>query len=286
MRLPNLIFVGAEKSGSTTIHRILSKHDDIFTIRKETEFFSFYKKNKKRHYYLSSLKEYKNLFSHSENYKYRLDVSTTYLHCPDAISNIKKLAGNVKIIICLRNPVERAYSRYWMSAKNNYNLINYSKKKFINYFFNHKTDIKWSNVRSRGLYSKSVNKFLKVFGEKNVLILFYDDLVKNNCNFFEKIFNFLKIKNIQIPKFNKYAESLYSRNKFIHYLFNKSININLPNNKLIFFLKTIYRRLRSSLLHSYPDMGNEERRIVLNFYLNDIKKLEKKLNKNLEIWKV
>ena len=38
MRLPNLIFVGAEKSGSTTIHRILSKHDDIFTIRKETEF--------------------------------------------------------------------------------------------------------------------------------------------------------------------------------------------------------------------------------------------------------
>ena len=47
MNLPNLIFVGAEKSGSTSIHRVLSKHRDIFAIRKETEFFSFYKKKKK-----------------------------------------------------------------------------------------------------------------------------------------------------------------------------------------------------------------------------------------------
>ncbi len=53
MKLPNLIFVGAEKAGSTTIHRVLSGHKDIHAIRKETEFFSFYKKKKKRDYYLN-----------------------------------------------------------------------------------------------------------------------------------------------------------------------------------------------------------------------------------------
>ena len=39
MSFPNVIFVGAEKSGSTTIHNILCEHEDIFAIQKETEFF-------------------------------------------------------------------------------------------------------------------------------------------------------------------------------------------------------------------------------------------------------
>ena len=48
MKFPNLLFVGAEKAGSTTIHRVLSEHKDIFVIRKETEFFSFCNKKKKK----------------------------------------------------------------------------------------------------------------------------------------------------------------------------------------------------------------------------------------------
>lgn len=284
MNLPNLIFVGAEKSGSTTIHRVLSKHSDIFAIRKETEFFSFYKKKKKRAYYFSSLKEYQKLFTNTKNFKYRLDVSTTYLHCPEAVKNIKTLTSDAKIIICLRNPVERAYSRYWMSAKNDYNLTNYNKKKFLNYFFNHKTDIKWSNVRERGLYSNSISKFLKVFGKKNVLVLFYDDLVKSELLFFKRIFNFLKIHNMDIPNY-KYAESMYSKNRIIHYLFNFSLKFSLPDNRMIFFLKSIYRVLRSFFLIKYPKMGSEERKIILSYYLDDISKLEKKLNKNLKFWK-
>ena len=46
-----------------------------------------------------------------------------------------KIAKDVKNLICLRNPIERAYSRYWMSAKNNFNLTQYSSQKFIDYFY-------------------------------------------------------------------------------------------------------------------------------------------------------
>ena len=49
--LPNVIFVGAEKSGSTTIHRVLSKHPDIFAIPKETEFFYFFTKRIKKKFF-------------------------------------------------------------------------------------------------------------------------------------------------------------------------------------------------------------------------------------------
>ena len=200
MSFPNVIFVGAEKSGSTTIHNILCEHEDIFAIQKETEFFSFFNKRKSKNYHINDIKKYQKLFDGSEKYKIKLDVSTTYLCSPDAIKNIKKYSKNCKIIICLRNPIDRAYSRYWMSAKNNHDLVNYSSKKFLKFFFEHNTDIYWSNVRIRGMYYKNVKSFIKEFGKSNVLILFYDDLKKNSNLFFKNIYDFfLKIKNNILP---------------------------------------------------------------------------------------
>lgn len=53
MNLPNVIFVGAEKSGSTLFYNILKNHKDVFAIQKETEFFSFINKEKPREYYFN-----------------------------------------------------------------------------------------------------------------------------------------------------------------------------------------------------------------------------------------
>ncbi len=191
----------------------------------------------------------------------------------------------MKIIICLRDPVDRSYSRYWMSAKRNFDLTNYSKEKFLNYFFSHKTDISWSNVRNRGLYSLAVNKFLKAFGKKQILILFYEDLLNNKSKFFEKIFDFLQIDSMTIPKFDRYAESLYSNNRIFHSFFNSFLGFKLPNNRLVYFFKFIFRKLRSLFLKKYPKIGEEEKAIILDYYLKDIKKLEKTLKTNLESWK-
>ena len=101
MTFPNVIFVGAEKSGSTTIHNILSDHKDVFSIRKETEFFSFYNKNKVRDYHINDISSYKKLFAESKNYKIKLDVSTTYLCSPYAINNIKDFVIIVKLLFVL-----------------------------------------------------------------------------------------------------------------------------------------------------------------------------------------
>ena len=102
MNLPNVIFVGAEKAGSTLFYNVLKSHRDVFTIQKETEFFSFLDNVKPRNYYINDINEYKCLFKYSDNFKVKLDVSTTYLCSPNAASNIKKLCPHAKIIICLR----------------------------------------------------------------------------------------------------------------------------------------------------------------------------------------
>ncbi len=285
MILPNLIYVGAEKSGSTSIHRVLSNHNEIFSIRKETEFFSFYNKQIKRDYHINCINKYSKLFSDSNNYKYRMDVSTTYLHHPNAIKNIKRFVKDVKILICLRNPIDRAYSRYWMSAKNNFELTKYSPKKFMEYFRNHQTDISWSNVRDRGFYSKRIKQIYKNFDKKNILVLFYEDLKNNEDNFFKQIYKFLKIKNPGLQKNKKFADSLYSENILLHRLFNLSLKKGLPDNKITRLFKIIYKTLRQRFLKQYPKMGDWEKSELLKFYLDDIEDLEKILKVNLKQWK-
>lgn len=284
MSFPNVIFVGAEKSGSTTIHNILCEHEDIFAIQKETEFFSFFNKRKSKNYHINDIKKYQKLFDGSEKYKIKLDVSTTYLCSPDAIKNIKKYSKNCKIIICLRNPIDRAYSRYWMSAKNNHDLVNYSSKKFLKFFFEHNTDIYWSNVRIRGMYYKNVKSFIKEFGKSNVLILFYDDLKKNSNLFFKNIYDFLKIKNNILPNKKIYADSLYAKNKFIHKVFNMYSD-KIPNNLFFNYLKNFYKLLRKKLLKKYPKIGNYEKKKITEYYIDDIVQLEKLLKTDLSKWK-
>ena len=284
MNFPNTIFIGAEKAGSTTIYNVLKEHKEIFAIQKETEFFSFYNKNLPRDYYINNLNQYLQLFQNSHKYKIKLDVSTTYLSSPDALINIKKFCPNAKIIICLRNPVDRAYSRYWMSAKEDFEKVNYTPEKFIKYFNEHHTDIPWSDVRNRGLYFENVKKYIKTFGKKNILILLYDDLKKNKQEFFSKIFNFLSLENISIEDNVVYADSLFSKNRLMHKIFNLSSNM-IPKNFIFNFFKKIFKKLRVFFLKKYPEIGVYEKKKIYKFYSKDIERLERLIKKNLRKWK-
>lgn len=142
----NLICLGVEKSGTTSLYNLLKNSKDVFAIRKETEFFTYFNKKKFKSYHLNDLIEYKKLINSYKNQKYILDVGTTYLPSPSVIHIIEKFTKNSKFIICLRNPAQRAYSRYWMAAQKNYDLTNYSYFKFENYFLNHRKNYseKWN----------------------------------------------------------------------------------------------------------------------------------------------
>ena len=156
-----MLFLSVQRSQDQPLFIIYCVNMKIFLLFKKRLNFSFFNKRKSKNYHINDIKKYQKLFDGSEKYKIKLDVSTTYLCSPDAIKNIKKYSKNCKIIICLRNPIDRAYSRYWMSAKNNHDLVNYSSKKFLKFFFEHNTDIYWSNVRIRGMYYKNVKSFIK-----------------------------------------------------------------------------------------------------------------------------
>ena len=116
MALPNLLIVGAAKSGTTSLHNYLNQHPEVFMCNPKEPHFLINKEIgvERIPIGISDFATYKNMFSEGEGCKYRGESSVMYLLFPEiVIPNIKQyLSSETKIIIMLRNPVERAYSGY------------------------------------------------------------------------------------------------------------------------------------------------------------------------------
>ena len=201
---PNLLIVGAAKSGTTSLHNYLKQHPDFFmSDHKEPHFLINNEIGVKRvHKAVTTLSDYQKMFEGSSEYKYRGESSVMYLPFPDiTIRNIKKyLYKDVKIIIMLRNPVERAFAGYLHNVRYNTSenlsfeeAIEKSEERYQK--TNDMTpDTRYLHV---GLYYNQVKKYMDEFG-KNVHVVIYDDYVSNINGSIKRVFDFLKVNNIEM----------------------------------------------------------------------------------------
>ena len=108
MSLPNFMCLGAAKSGKTTLYDILKQHPDIYLPSfKEPHFFDIHDN------YNNGIDWYmKNYYSKS-NFKAIGDFTPSYFFEKEAPKRIyDALSKDIKFIVILRHPVDRAYSHY------------------------------------------------------------------------------------------------------------------------------------------------------------------------------
>ena len=203
MAKPNLLIVGAAKSGTTSLHNYLNQHYDVFMCDpKEPHFLINNEIGTERiSVGVSEKIAYEKLFLDGENLKYRGESSVMYLMYPEiVIPKIKEYLGNdVKIIIMLRNPVERAYSGYQ-------HVKRYNIKEDISEFrdawdvseeryFSNPEMTPASRYKELGMYYKQVKSYLKNF---NVHVIIYEDYKVDIQNEMNKVFDFLEINRMEI----------------------------------------------------------------------------------------
>src|SRR5699024_6986823 len=104
--LPNFLVIGPGKSGTTWIYHALKDHPEIcLSSAKETLFFETQ--------FDRGIDWYTNFFSHCNGETNAVgEVSNTYIFCEGAPRRIKTINSEMKLITCLRNPVERTFSHY------------------------------------------------------------------------------------------------------------------------------------------------------------------------------
>ena len=113
---PNFFIVGGSKCGTTNISYYLNLHPKIFFSKlNEPYYFCQWDvpENYNRNSMITDMKKYLDLFKNVTTETIVGEASSPYLSCPHAASEIKKAFPNSKILISLRNPIERAHSAYF-----------------------------------------------------------------------------------------------------------------------------------------------------------------------------
>ena len=287
MNLPNLLIVGAAKSGTTSLHNYLKQHPDIFmSNHKEPHFLINNEIGVNRiPKGINNLQDYSNLFSNGASQKYRGESSAMYLQFPEiAIKNIDRyLDEDVKIIIMLRNPIERAFSGYQHVKR--YNLdedldfedaIEISEQRY----FTNNNITPASRYIHIGMYNEFVRKFKTKF-KTNVHIIIYKDFINNTNQELSRLFSFLGIKDVQID-FNK--QYMVGGWKWKNDLFRKIFMKRHFLKKFIPFKRLIRVAFKLFATDSVEKIDDTIREKLIGIYKDDIKNLSTFLNVDLNFW--
>jgi hypothetical protein len=310
---PNLFVVGAAKSGTTAIYNFLDQHPDIYmSPLKEPHFFcddirrenfsmqykrrtrfnidaylSKKKLSKKHIAYLNNTTHYLELFREHSDEKYLGEVSNGYLYSTVAAQNIYNFNPNAKIIMILRDPCERAFSH----CRQEY-IGNFSEKVKTRNFVKHIIDdynIKNDNwggdshtFVQLGLYYNQVKRYFDIFPKKNIQIMFYNDLKNNPKKFKNDLFSFLNVDNHKIDFTKKFNSSIIPKNFVIAFLFQILRNNGLIRNLFASKSKRFIKKLLFK--ENKEEIRSHDRKKILKFFINDIKKLELLINTDLKKW--
>lgn len=293
--LPNFLIVGATRAGTTSLYHYLSQHPDIFMSEiKEPCFFAFadehptFKKGKSS--FVTDYESYINLFKEGKDYKCRGEASTPYLYFYEkAINNIRKYIPeyeNLKIIIILRNPIERAYSQYMLLRKElreNLSFEDAIKVERLRIKENYHFDYFYI---SRGYYFKAVEAYLKNF--KNVRVYLFEDFKNDPEAIIKDIFKFLGVnENFKCDIKVKYNVSGIPKMKWVSLLLN-------TNNVMKNFVKRILPiPLRNNIKRSIiafnlkrPKMPDRAKKYLIDLYREDIINVSKLIHRDLSGWLV
>jgi hypothetical protein len=282
----DFFIVGAPKAGTTSLYKYLNQHQDVvMSSVKEPNYFSKEELESQDLYYASKNitdeKDYHSLFQANGEKKKLGEASVSYLFYPKVSKRIFTYNNDAKIIIILRNPVDRAYSHYKMDFR-----LGFVKRDFEDLVLNNNQEgsLFYQQYIDLGLYHLQVKSYIDEFGSTNVCVMFYEDLKKDRATFVNNIFSFLNLKSDSNINFNlKYNKSKLPSNNFMRYLYSISLVRKtasfLFNERLINFINKNFFR------ESNQEIESKVRHKLNQVFLNDIFMLEKLLNKDLSSWR-
>lgn len=246
-RTVDFMIIGVEKSGTTSVMNHLSKHPDIFIAQPEQH------PGKEMHYYnyhwTKGEKWYKSFF----NYKYKMvgEKNPNIIYLDYLYPYIQSINPCVKMILFLRNPIDRAYSAWHLFHVRNQTYIHNENRKTFEEMINDELEnrldeplnfyVSYDHLLQKGLYFQQLQKLYRYFPKQNVCIQFLHEIEKNPQKVYQDIFNFLDVPPFKSPSTIE--------------------------------LKGIYNTKQKN-----KDISPALRKKLINFYKEDTMKLEKMLN--------
>ncbi|MCK5758027.1 MAG: sulfotransferase [Clostridiales bacterium] len=286
MKYPNLFIAGAAKCGTTSLYNYLKEHPQIFGPElKEPrflaiEYMNMDNKGMRMKTAIKDEKSYIKLYEKGDGFKYRMDGTPAYMKYRGAAEKIKKISDDSKVIISIRNPVDRLISLYKMYWNKGYIETN-----FRDYFYKRKNR-ELSNGGA-SFYYNGIKNMYDSLGRDRVHVMVFEEWTKNTLKALSDVHEFLGLEHIPPSNSDKtyYSNRQMIKNRTIRHIQSGRIAkfiYPLLSKKMINYGK---RMLGAKKKYINSVVADELKTEILNHYMNDIEKTEDLTGLDLSSWK-
>ncbi|MDJ0555730.1 MAG: tetratricopeptide repeat protein [Microcoleaceae cyanobacterium MO_207.B10] len=214
-RRPNFIIIGAQKSGTTSLENYISQHPQVIpAIKKETHFW-YRDFNKGINWYLAHFPP----IPKSQNF-ITGEATPNYLEYYNSAKRIYDVFPDVKLLVILRNPVDRAVSQYyhWVRIKREKRSLEKAIDSELEMLLKNPDKPQgdsnyWQqepgNYIGRGIYVEFIKKWMEIFPRKQFIILKGEDLYEKPTMIMKQVFDFLGLPEYKLQNYRKFNAGYY-----------------------------------------------------------------------------
>lgn len=296
----DFLVVGASKSGTTTLHEALKKHPHIaLPTIKETNFFALSGQrvdfkgplddvtiNK---FSITNWGDYRAQFPTGKEGGLRGEVCPYYLFSPEAPGEIARYAPHARIIMVLRNPVDRAFSNYLHLVRDGRETLSFEEALAQEEY---RASQKWEwfwQIRNQGFYSSQVKRYLDNFPPEQVKVYIYERFFEDFESSLNDLLDFIGLAPMTTETYSRKQNVSGRPVPLIRPLYNLLMRPGRVNRMLRDTLPEGLRKRTSAAFKSAftrrESIQDELRGRLYRGYAADIRSLENLLGQNLDIWR-
>ncbi|PWL22601.1 MAG: sulfotransferase [Synechococcus sp. XM-24] len=194
-RLPDFLGIGTQKGGTTSLQKLLEQHPDAFLpITKEIHYFTLHY-NESEHWYRGH-------FQQANREQICGEITPYYLFHPEAPQRIQALLPKARLIVLLRDPVERALSQYFHARRLGFEELDLkaalaaeSQRLASGNPYSHQKH----SYLSRSRYELQLQRYQRLFKPHQLLILRSEDFFDKTERSWKAIQNFLGLRESPLP---------------------------------------------------------------------------------------
>jgi len=262
----SFLMVGCSRCGTTWVYKALCEHPEVYLPpTKQTYFFNSH--------YDKGIDWYLKHFTDISRKHKAIGEIATYYSQPDLIPLVAEHFPHAKLMMSVRNPVDRAYS-YYQSRASQFNWT--SIKEAI--------EEQPNDIIERGKYIEQIEVLLQHFPEEQFKLLFFDDLKSNPEIFLHSILEYLEVdpdfKSSQIgqmvqvtldPRLRRTMKKI-GLQPLMNYISDRPIG-----DKIRAFLK-------KSNIQRYKPISDKDKKILVDIYRPYNDRLEELTGRDLSHW--
>ena len=233
-------------------------------------------------------KEYLRLFEKAKGYTAIGEATPIYLWDPDTPRLIHQTVSHARIIMILRDPIERAYSNYLMWSKYSGIKSSFYDELMRDYKSQEKLYGKSQLYVEFGMYYEQVKRYFDIFGREQVKVIIFEEFVQHPAQTVNEVLAFLGVNYTVTAvkeQYNPYSVPRSSLSTSIFALFRWLRAKNVKFYKLLILLPdSVVESLPEKILFKRtqkPKIEPEAFKFLRQLYHDDVLKLESLLGRSL-----